>query len=91
MQITTLTIRKQESYEKNAGQLCGSVVLEGATGKQEITLSASAMSRIFGVIAEELIDRSRNNAKMTKNAVEEAIHTPLLLEATEVSDDDLPL
>ena len=89
MQVAKLTIKKQESYESNAGQLVGAVVLEGPTGKQEIVLSAMAMSRIFGVIAEELIDRSRSNAKMVRNAVEEAIHEPLLLNASEISPDDL--
>lgn len=89
MQVSKLTIKKQESYEPNAGQLVGAVVLEGPTGKQEIVLSAMAMSRIFGVIAEEMIERSRSNAKMVRNAVEEAIHEPLLLNAAEISPDDL--
>ena len=89
MFVTKLTIKKQESYEPNANQLVGSVVLEGHTGKQEITLSSSAISRIFQVISEEVIDRSRNNAKMTKNAVEEAIHEPLLAGASNVSDEKI--
>ena len=91
MFVTKLTIEKQESYETDAGQLRGSVVLEGQSGKQEIVLSAAAMSRVFGVIAEEVIDRSRNNAKMTKNAMEEAIHEPLLANSSKVtSDDEIP-
>jgi hypothetical protein len=87
MFITKLTIKKQESYEPNPNQLVGSVVLEGITGKQEIVLSSAAISRIFGVIGEEVIDRSRNNAKMTKNAVEEAVHEPLLAGAAQVSGE----
>jgi hypothetical protein len=90
MFVTKLTIKKRESYEPNPNTLVGSVVLEGPTGKQEIILSSAAISRIFGVIGEEIIDRSRNNAKMTKNAVDEAIHEPLLADASKVSDEEIP-
>jgi hypothetical protein len=88
MFVTKLTIKKQESYETDAGQLRGSVVLEGPTGKQEVVLSAAAMSRCFGVIAQEIIDRSRSNAQMTKNAMDEAIHEPLLAGSAQVPEID---
>jgi hypothetical protein len=90
MFIKNLTVRKHESYESPANQLVGSVVLEGPTGKQEIVLSSMAISRLFRVIAEEVVDSSRSNAKMTKNAVEEAIHAPLLESSAKIVDDEIP-
>ena len=86
MFVTSLNIKKQESYEQDAGQLRGTVVLSGATGKQEIILSSVALSRIFGVIAQEVYDRARTNAQQVKNGMEEAINSPLLLQSAQIEE-----
>ena len=78
MTITGLTIETASSYSPNAGQLMGKVTLEGASGRQEIALSAQALSLLFGVVAAEIIETARRNAAMAKASVEEAISRPLL-------------
>lgn len=84
MRITQLQISKRASYEEMAGQMVGSVTLEGITGKQEIILSPAALSQVFAVIGAEVIERSRSNAAMTKIAVDEAVHAPLLADAATI-------
>lgn len=86
MQITELKFKKRESYEDMPNQLVGAVTLCGPTGKQEIILSSSAMSKIFGVIKDELVSTSKSNAALTANAVDEAIHAPLLASAATVGE-----
>lgn len=84
MQITELKFKKRESYEDLPNQLVGAVTLCGPTGKQEIILSSMAMSKIFSVIKDELISTSTRNAALTANAVDEAIHQPLLADVATV-------
>ncbi len=81
MFVTSLTIKKQESYEKDAGHLKGTIVLEGDDGKQEIVLSAKALSAILALIKDHVVERAKDNASKTKSGMDEAIHSPLLLEA----------
>ncbi len=78
MKVTKLEIRQRSSYEDYANTLAGTVLLEGTTGKQEVLLSPMTVSRIFAVLAEDLVARSKQNAALTKVAVEEAVHAPLL-------------
>ncbi len=78
MKVTKLEIRQRSSYEDYANTLAGTVLLEGTTGKQEVVLSPMTVSRIFAVLAEDLVTRSKQNAALTKAAVEEAVHAPLL-------------
>jgi H+/Cl- antiporter ClcA len=78
MKVTKLEIRQRSSYEDYANTLTGTVLLEGTTGKQEVVLSPMTVSRIFAVLAEDLVARSKQNAALTKAAVEEAVHAPLL-------------
>lgn len=78
MKVTKLEIRQRSSYEDYANTLAGTVLLEGTTGKQEVVLSPMTVSRIFAVLAEDLVARSKQNAALTKGAVEEAVHAPLL-------------
>jgi hypothetical protein len=78
MKVTKLEIRQRSSYEDYANTLAGTVLLEGTTGKQEVVLSPMTVSRIFAVLAEDLVARSKQNAALTKAAVEEAVHAPLL-------------
>ncbi len=78
MKVTKLEIRQRQSYEDYANTLTGTVLLEGTTGKQEVVLSPMTVSRIFAVLAEDLVARSKQNAALTKAAVEEAVHAPLL-------------
>lgn len=87
MYVTNLEIKKQASYETNAGQLVGVVVLEDTTGKQSITLSSMAISKIFEVIASEVQENAVRNAKKVRTGMEEAIHSPLLLQASKVGEE----
>lgn len=88
MKITKLEIRQRSSYEDYANQLAGTVLLEGATGKQEILLSPMTVSRIFAVLAEDLVARSKQNAALTKQAAEEAVHAPLLEQNSTLAIED---
>jgi hypothetical protein len=89
MKITSLTIETASSYSPNAGQLVGKVRLEGPTGSQEVVLSNSALSRIFGVVGADITESTRRNALMTKAAVDDAVHGPLLEDASRV-DTEVP-
>lgn len=88
MKIVSLTIEAASSYRSNAGQLVGKVRLEGPTGSQEVVLSNSALSRIFGVVGVDITESARRNALMTKAAVDDAVHGPLLEAASCVGTDD---
>ena len=55
MKVTRLEIKRQESYETDAGQLKGIVTLTGTAGQQSLVLSAGSISRIFEVIKEDAV------------------------------------
>lgn len=84
MKIVSLKIETQPSYAANAGQMVGTVSLEGPTGSQSIVLSNAALSRIFGVIGADITESTRRNALMVKAAVDDAVHGPLLAAAAQV-------
>ena len=84
MKITELRIKRQESYESDAGQLKGIVTLTGANGQQTLVLSSGSISRIFEIIKEDVISQAKLQAKFTERAVQEAIDEPLLLASSEV-------
>lgn len=84
MKVTELRIKRQESYESDAGQLKGIVTLTGATGQQTLVLSAGSVSRIFEIIKEDAISQAKLQAKLTERAVQEAADEPLLLTSSEV-------
>ena len=86
MQVTQLEIKRQESYEPNAGQLKGIVTLTGAAGKQSLVLSAGSISRIFEVIKEDAVAQARVQARSADRALQEAADEPLLLVASEVKE-----
>ena len=84
MRITSLSIETAPSYATNAGQLKGTVTLEGPTGGQTVVLSSKALSQIFSVVGNEVIRQAQLNAQQSKGAVEEAINGPLLADMSEV-------
>ena len=86
MQVTRLEIKRQESYEPDAGQLKGIVTLTGTAGKQSLVLSAGSISRIFEVIKEDALAQARVQAKSADRALQEAADEPLLLVASEVKE-----
>lgn len=90
MKITSLTIETASSYSANAGQLVGKIRLEGPTGGQEVVLSNSALSRIFGVVGADVIESTRRNSQMVKAAVDDVVHGPLLEQAANVGDGEVP-
>ena len=86
MQVTRLEIKRQESYEPDAGQLKGIVTLTGPAGKQSLVLSAGSISRIFEVIKEDAVAQAKVQARSADRALQEAADEPLLISASEVKE-----
>ena len=84
MKVTRLEIKRQESYETDAGQLKGIVTLTGAAGVQSLVLSPGSLSRIFEVIREDAVAQAKMQAKAADRALQDAADEPLLLAASEV-------
>ena len=84
MKVTKLEIRRKGSYEKDAGQIIGTVTIETPYGTQETCMSATALSKVFAVIKEEIVDRAKKQGQMVNAAIEEAIHSPLLTDAATI-------
>ena len=84
MKVTRLEIKRQESYESDAGQLKGIVTLTGTAGQQSLVLSAGSISRIFEVIKEDALAQARVQARSADRALQEAADEPLLISASEV-------
>jgi hypothetical protein len=80
MKLTKLEVRRGESYETDQS-LRGIVELTGPTGKQAITLSPGAISRIIAVIGLEVADTAKANASLVKNALAHAQDEGYLLES----------
>lgn len=86
MKVTRLEIKRQESYESDAGQLKGIVTLTGTAGQQSLVLSAGSISRIFEVIKEDAVMQAKTQAKSADRALQEAADEPLLIGASEVKE-----
>lgn len=86
MNVTRLEIKRQESYETDAGQLKGIVTLTGAAGMQSLVLSPGSISRIFEVIKEDAVAQAKMQAKAADRALQDAADEPLLLAASEVKE-----
>ena len=86
MKVTRLEIKRQESYETDAGQLKGIVTLTGAAGQQSLVLSPGSISRIFEVIKEDAVAQAKMQAKAADRALQDAADEPLLLAASEVKE-----
>lgn len=80
MKVKSLVIKRQESYETDAGTLKGVVQLVGEQGEQTLPLSSQAISKIFDVIREDAVAKAKLQAKLVSNAIQEASDEPLLLE-----------
>lgn len=86
MKVTRLEIKRQESYETDAGQLKGIVTLTGSAGQQSLVLSPGSIARIFEVIREDALAQARMQAKAADRALQDAADEPLLLAASEVKE-----
>lgn len=86
MKVTRLEIKRQESYESDAGQLKGIVTLTGTAGQQSLVLSPGSISRIFEVIKEDAVAQAKMQAKAADRALQDAADEPLLLSASEVKE-----
>lgn len=84
MKVTELRIKRQESYETDAGQLKGLVTLVDPSGQQTLVLSNGSVGRIFEIIKEDVITQSKLQAKLAERAVQEAADEPLLIARAEV-------
>ena len=88
MKVTELRIKRQESYETDAGQLKGIVTLTGAAGVQSLVLSPGSIARIFEVIKEDAVEQAKIQAKAADRALKDAVDEPLLISASEVKGID---
>lgn len=86
MKVTELRIKRQESYESDAGQLKGIVTLTGSAGQQSLVLSPGSIARIFEVIRGDAVTQARMQAKAADRALQDAADEPLLLAASEVKE-----
>jgi hypothetical protein len=86
MYVQSLEIKKRERYEEDAGQLKGTVILAGDQGGMQINLSPEALTRIFKVIKEEVVDRAHNNAARAAGALSDAEHGAYLEKASHVGE-----
>ena len=84
MKVTRLEIKRQESYESDAGQLKGIVTLTGTAGQQSLVLSPGSISRIFEVIKEDAVTQAKMQAKAADRAIQDAVDEPMLIVASEV-------
>ena len=84
MKVESLEISRQPSYGENPHELIGKVELSGPMGKQSIRLSAKGISAIFAIVAEEVAATAKFNAKQVEKGMEDAIHEPMLVEASKV-------
>lgn len=81
MRLHELRITRSPSYASNPDILSGEVELVGESGKQTIKLSASSINGIMKVIRDQVEQQARENAAMTKRAINEAGQEALLLES----------
>ena len=82
MKVKQLLIKRQESYESDAGQFRGMVSLIGDQGEQSLTLSPASLSKIFEVLREDATNKAKMQAKLAAFALKDAADEPLLLEQT---------
>ena len=86
MKVTELRIKRQESYEPDAGQLKGIVTLTGSAGQQSLVLSPGSVARIFEVIRGDAVAQAKMQAKAADRALQDAADEPLLIGASEVKE-----
>lgn len=80
MKLTKLEIRRTESYSTPPNALVGLVELTGDTGQQSITLTATSISELIGVISKQVAATARVNAKQVEGVLAEAQSEVFLLE-----------
>ena len=78
MEIVKVEIRKHSSYEDYPNEIAGIVQLNSENGWQEVKLSASVVSKIFGLLKNDLVQRAKALSNEVEDAAENAIHAPLL-------------
>ncbi len=81
MKLQKLEIRRTESYQTPSNQLVGTISICGESGEQTTVLSAGAISRIIGVISDEVAKTARQNAALTANALQSACDEVRLIES----------
>jgi CO dehydrogenase/acetyl-CoA synthase gamma subunit (corrinoid Fe-S protein) len=81
MKVTELSIKRYETYESKPGQLYGKVTIDGDEGTQRVNLSFKSLNAIFSVVADEVSEQAKANAKLAKRALQDAMDEPLTLEA----------
>jgi hypothetical protein len=80
MRLHSLTITRNQSYDRNPDQLKGSVQFEGPSGKQEVTLSPSAILNLLSIIKEECCTSSTKISKDIPGAFRDVKGELLLIE-----------
>lgn len=86
MKLTHLEIKRTEKWESPANQLVGLLELTGEQGQIKVTLSARAINRMIEVIADEVVQTSKQLAQESRATLEITQSETLLLE----NDGDIP-
>lgn len=79
MQVKTLHIERQATYDTYPNQLVGLVQIEGERGKMEVKLSSLTVSKIFELVKADVQKVATYNAEQVSEAIEEAGSEQLLL------------
>jgi hypothetical protein len=80
MKLTTLTIRRRESYENNGGTLGAEAVFSGPGGKIEVELSPGFIVRVLALIEEDAAEKARRLASSVQSAMTDAVDSARLIE-----------
>ena len=80
MKLTTLTIRRRESYENNGGTLGAEAVFAGPGGKIEVELSPGFIVRVLALIEEDAAEKAKRLASSVQSAMTDAVDSARLIE-----------
>ncbi len=81
MQLKSLEIHRNASWEKNPGQFSGTIKTESPEGEVTIRLNPEHCREILAVIAEGAMATAKEAADMLTNSFIEETAQPLLAEA----------
>lgn len=78
MQLQSLEIHRNASWEKNPGQFAGTIRIESPRGEVTIRLNPDHCQAILAVIAQGAMDTAKEAAEMLTNSFLEGSSQPLL-------------
>ena len=85
MQVKTITIRKPDWNDPDKTvPFVGIIEVAGESGAMKIRLGSKTISQIFKLATTEAIAVAAANARSVEGAMNEAVHGPLLADASNV-------